>query len=176
MDIELLHFRDSEKILNDKNMMKDVQVTLEYLSDVLYGTLHRGELMRQALEEMDWRGKDNGNLKILENRRYMYKGYKKGVALEGNFSVYEFILEGLFRLQVGYDKGKIETGVLMLTSLRSEKSSYGTSKKLAEVEVEMLYPTISMPVTIALFDLGVPMTLDTEGGDANGISVQANDK
>ena len=176
MDIELLHFRDSEKILNDKNMMKDVQVTLQYLSDVLYGTLHRGELMRQALEEMDWRGKDNGNLKILENRRYMYKGFKRGVALEGNFSVYEFILEGLFRLQVGYDKGKIETGVLMLTSLRSEKSSYGTSRDLAKVEVEMLYPTISMPVTIALFDLGVPMTLDTEGGDANGISVQANDK
>ena len=110
MDIELLHFRDSEKILNDKNMIKDVQVTLRYLSDVLYGTLHRGELMRQALEEVDWRGKDNGNLKILENRRYMYKGFKKGVALEGNFSVYEFILEGLFRLQVGYDKGKIETG------------------------------------------------------------------
>ena len=46
---------------------------------------------------------------------------------------------------------------------------------MVKEEIEMLYPTISMPVTIALFDLGVPMTLDTEGGDANGISVQANE-
>jgi len=175
MDIELIHFRDSEKILNDKNMMKDVQVTLEYLSDVLYGTMHRGELMRQALEEMDWRGKENGNLKILENRRYTYKGFKRGVAIEGCFSAYEFILEGLFRLQVGYDKGSIETGLLLLTAQRSEKSPYGSTSWMVKEEIEMLYPTISMPVTIALFDLGVPMISDTEGGDANGISVQANE-
>jgi hypothetical protein len=63
-------------------------------------------------------------------------------------------LEGLFRLQIGFDKGVIETGILMLTSQRSEKSSYGNSRDLAEAEVEMLYPTISMPVSIALFDLG----------------------
>jgi len=53
----------------------------------------------------------------------------------------------------------------MLTAARSEKSSYGTSKELAEAEVEMLYPTISMPVSIALFDLGPPIISDgTENG------------
>jgi hypothetical protein len=112
---------------------------------------------------MDWR--ENGSLNILEGRRYQYKGVKKGIAIEGNFSAYEYILEGLFRLQVGFDKGRIETGILMLTSMRSEKSSLGTSRELAIAEVDMLYPTISMPVSIALFDLGPPIISNgTENG------------
>ena len=114
-------------------MENDIQVTLEYVYDALYGAFYRGELLRLALEEMGWR--ENGTLNILEGRRYQYKGFKKGVALEGNFASYEYILEGLFRLQVGFDKGMIDTGILMLTSARSEKSSLGTSRELAESEV-----------------------------------------
>ena len=47
---------------------------------------------------------------------------------------------------------------------------------LAAAEVEALYPTFSMPVSIALFDLGVPVISngEEEGGDENGISVPAN--
>ena len=119
-------------------------------------SIRRG-LLRQALDEMDWRDNGNVELKILEGRRYMYKGVKRKVAIEGNFSAYEYILEGVFRLQVGFDKGRIETGILMLTSIRSEKSSLGTSRDLATTELEQLYPTISMPVSIALFDLGPPI-------------------
>jgi hypothetical protein len=163
MPFEMFHTRGSDKIIKDKNLEKDVQVTLEYVDDALYGSIYRRELLRQALDEMDWR--ENGTLNILDGRRYQYKGFKRGVAIEGNFSVYEYILEGLFRLQVGFDHGKIETGILMLTALRSEKSSYGSSRDLAQAEVEMLYPTISMPVSIALFDLGDPALLDEEGGD-----------
>ena len=154
MPFEIMHFRGSDKILRDKNMENDVLFTLSYLNDALYGSLYKGELMRLALAEMDWR--ENGLLNILDGRRYRYKGFKKGVAIEGSFAAYEFILEGLFRLQVGFDKGLIETGVLMLTAQRSEKSSYGTSRDLAENEIEQLYPTISMPVSIALFYLGSP--------------------
>jgi hypothetical protein len=45
---------------------------------------------------------------------------------------------------------------------------------LAKLEVEQLYPTISMPVTIALFDLGTPELSDensVKGGEADGVSV-----
>ena len=169
---EIIHFRRSDQIIKEKHLEKDIKATLEYLEDVLYGTLHRGELMRQALDEMGWR--ENGTLNILEGRRYTYKGFKKGIAIEGNFSAYEFILEGMLRLQVGFDKGKIDAGLLLLTSQRSEKSSYGTSADLAKAEVEMLYPTISVPVTIALFDLGKPTIPDEEGGEKNGVSVPAD--
>ena len=144
MPFEIMHFRESDKIIKDKRMEKDIKVTLDYIDDVLYGTIHRRELLRQSLEEMGWR--DNGTLNILDGRRYQFKGFKRGVAIEGSFSAYEFILEGLFRLQIGFDKGLVETGVLMLTAARSEKSSLGTSRDLAIAEVEMLFPTISMPV------------------------------
>jgi hypothetical protein len=161
MPFEIFHVRDSDKILRNKNLEKDIQVTLEYVGDALYGTLYRRELLRQALEEMGWQeGREDGSLNILDGRRYQYKGFKKGVAIEGNFSVYEYILEGLFRLQVGFDHGKIESGILMLTALRSEKSTYGSSRQLAEAEVAMLYPTISLPVTVCLFDLGDPAISD----------------
>jgi len=172
---EILHFRESDKILKKKKMMKDVEVTLEYIEGVLYGSVYKRELTNQALQEMGWR--ENGTLNILDGRRYCYKGYKKNIAIEGNFSAYEYILEGLFRLQVGFDKGKIETGILMLNSFRSEKSLYGTSQQLAKMEIELLYPTISMPVSIALFDLGSPELIEEEqGGDENAVSFSKNDE
>jgi len=175
MPFEMIHFRDSDKIIRKKKLDRDVKATLEYVYDALQGSLYRGELLRQALDEMGWR--ENGSLNILDGRRYQYKGFKRGVALDGSFAAYEFILEGLFRLQVGFDKGKIESGILMLTAARSEKSSLGTSRDLAIAEVEQLYPTISMPVAIALFDLGVPVISNGEegGGDENGISVPENE-
>ena len=84
MPFEILHFRESEEILRDKDMERDVLVTLEYLDDALYGALYKKELLRLALEEMDWRRTEN--LNILPGRRYSYKGFKKGVAIEGNFA------------------------------------------------------------------------------------------
>jgi hypothetical protein len=171
---EIIHFRGSEKIISKKNMDRDVTATLEYVEDCLHGSLHRRELLAQALDEMGWREKET--LNILEGRRYTYKGFKKGIAIEGNFASYEYILEGLLRLQVGFDKKKIDMGILMLTSQRSGKSSLGTSAELAKTEVEMLYPTISLPVTIALFDLGKPMFSELEGGEQNGLSVSADDQ
>ena len=173
MSFEIVHFRESDKILKEKRLVNDIKATFEYVDDVLYGTIHRRELLRQSLDETGWR--ENGTLNFLDGRRYQYKGFKKGIALEGSFSAYEFILEGLFRLQIGFDKGLIETGILMLTAARSEKSSLGTSRELAEAEVEMLYPTISMPVSIALFDLGPPIISNGEGEVNDGTSIPADD-
>jgi hypothetical protein len=171
---ELIHFRGSDEIIKAKNLEADVQITLGYVESVLYGSLYRRELTLLALKECDWRESD---LSILEGRRYQYKGIKREVAIEGSFSAYEFILEGLFRLQVGFDKGRIETGILMLTTQRSENSKLGTSMELAKAEVEQLYPTISMPVTIAMFDLGSPDLLEEyslKGGEELGTSVSSD--
>ena len=162
MSFELLHFQDSDKILKSKKLEKDVQATLEYVSDCLYGSLHRGELLRQALDEMEWRRNDEA-LIILDGRRYRFKGFKKGIAIEGSFSAYEFILEGLVRLQIGYEKKKIESGILLLTSLRSEKSPYKSTRLMLEEDIQNLHPTISLPVSVALFDLGRPMIPEENG-------------
>jgi hypothetical protein len=111
MPFEMIHFRDSDKIIRKKKLDRDVKATLEYVYDALQGSLYRGELLRQALDEMGWR--ENGSLNILEGRRYQFKGFKKKIALEGSFSSFEYLLTGLARLQVGFDKKLIDTGILM---------------------------------------------------------------
>jgi hypothetical protein len=158
MPFETFHFRESERVLQEKHMDRDFQATMEYLNDVLYGSLYRRELMRDALDEMGWR--ENGNLKFLEGRRYQFKGFKNGIAIEANFQFYEYLLEGLFRLQVGFDKGLIEDGILLLTAKRSDKSPYGSSAAMVVQDVELLYPTIYLPLTVVLFDLGNPRFMD----------------
>jgi len=171
MSFEIIHFRGADKILEEKSMISDVAMTMEYIYDSLDGSLYRGELLRSALDDMGWR--ENGTLKILDGRRYMYKGFKRGVAIDGSFSAYEFIIEGLARLQIGFDAGKIEAGILMLTAKRSEKSPYGSTVDMVKNEIQQLHPTISLPVSVALFNLGAPdLYLEEEN---SGISVQEND-
>ena len=177
MAYEILHFRGSDKILTEKHMDEDIQDTFEYISESLYGTLHKGELFRQALDDMGWRSGDNGYLKIFENRRYTYKGFKKDVAIEGSFSFYEFILEGLFRLQIGYDKGLIETGILLLNSRRSERIPI--RQHIQNGQGRNRYAGADhfpCRVSIGMFDLGEPMILQLKGGEQNGISVSADEQ
>lgn len=172
MSFELMHFRDADKILKKKKLTQSVISTMQYLSDALHGTLFRGELLRQALTEMDWRHEP---LNILDGRRYQYKGLRQGVAIDGSFSSYEYIQDALLRLQVGYDKKKIETGIVLLTAQRSEKSPLGSTKELVEQEIKDLYPTISMPVSIALFDLGGPgIYTDEPEGETSDVSTVGN--
>jgi len=77
-----------------KKLAGDVKATLEYVHDALQGSLYRGELLRQALDEMGWR--ENGSLNILDGRRYQYKGFKKKLAIDGSFAAYEYILKAYF--------------------------------------------------------------------------------
>jgi hypothetical protein len=156
----MIHFRKAGEIIKEKKMANGIKQLMEYLQDCLYGTRYKGELMRQALKEMDWR--QEGDLNILDGRRYFYKGFKNRVAIDGSFSSYEYIQNALLKLQVGFDKKKIDMGIVMVTSQRSEKSKLGTTEELVAKEIEMLHPTISLPVTIILFDLGRPGELYEE--------------
>ncbi len=151
MSYQLIHFRDSEQILKKKKMLTDVTQTLEYLDSVLQGAFPYGALLKEGLAENGWRS--NGNLSILPGRKYQWRGFKQGIAIEGSLAVYEYILSGLFRLQIGYDKKKIDAGILLVNSLRSDKTPYGSTLEMLESEMEMLEDTITVPVTVALFDL-----------------------
>jgi hypothetical protein len=162
MSFELLHFRGADKILKKKNMDNVVKTTCETIEAFLYGSLHKRGLLIQALEESDWR-EEPEKLKILNGRRYQFKGLRNGIAIDGQFSSYEAIWDSLLRLQIGYVQKKIDAGIVLVTGERSEKSKYGSTKGLIEKEIELLFPTISVPVTIAIFDLGKPGAyLETE--------------
>jgi hypothetical protein len=97
------------------------------------------------------------------------------VAIDGNISAYEYILEGLVRLQIGYDKQRIDAGILLVNSKRSDKSPFGTTADLVKMEIETLYPTISLPVSVCLISTGEPVLYDEEG-NPNGLSIQKDDK
>jgi hypothetical protein len=151
MSFEILHFRESDKILKKKKMMEDVMKTLEYLDTVLFEAPNKGELLKQALKDQGWR--EDGTLNIMEGRRYQHRGFKNRIAVEGYIGTFEN-LEGIFRLQVAFDKQKIDTGILLINSLRSFDSQFGSSRELIEWEISQLEPTIFMPISVALFDLG----------------------
>lgn len=78
------------------------------------------------------------------------------VALEGSFASYEYILEGLLRLQIGYKKQDLDMGILLLPAQRGERTPYGSTRQLVEEEIDDLFPVIDLPVTIVLYDLGKP--------------------
>jgi len=109
MNFETIHFRDAQHILEDKDMLSDLNLTCEYIHDSLAGFTYTREILRSALEDMNWR-EEHVELNILEGRRYRYKGVKGEIAMDGSFSAYEYLHTGLFRLQVGYDKGSIKSG------------------------------------------------------------------
>ena len=89
---------------------------------------------------------------------------------------YEYILEGLLRLQLGFVRDKVEAGVLILTAKRGEKTPYGSTSQMLVEEVNALYPTINLPVMVALFDLGESWIANEEGGDLSaGASVHADE-
>lgn len=152
MPFELLHFRNADKILKKKDLLDDVKITLEYIDESFAGFSYGRERLRNVLDDMGWIGAPD-DMNIFDGRRFQHKGFKKRVAMEVNFSMYEFILEGLLRLQIGFDKKKIDAGILLLTAKRSEKSPYGSTRKLVEEDIKQLTPTIMVPVAIALFDL-----------------------
>ena len=171
---EILHFRGSDEILKEKRLLNDVQATMQYIDDVLTGALYKRELLRMALDEMDW-SVDSDAMRIIDGRRYMYKGVKRGVAIDGNISAYEHLIEAAVRLQIGYDKQRIDAGILLVNSKRSEKSPLGSTSDLIKSEIEMLYPTIHLPICVALFNIGDPILYDEEG-NAYVASVSKNDK
>ncbi len=136
MPFELLHFRESEEILNKKKMTEDVMKTLEYLDTVLFEAPNKGELLKQALKDMGWR--EDGTLNIMEGRRYQHRGFKNRIAIEGYIGTFEN-LEGYSGCRWHLIQ-KIDTGILLMNSLRSFDSPFGSSRELAEWEIDSLSP------------------------------------
>ena len=171
MSYQAVYFHDAEKIIKASRMTKIVNQTFKGIEQDLIGSSFPGTTLKTTLTDCDWR-ESPGSLKIIDGRRYQYKGFRKRIAIEASLGAYEFIWEGLFRLQVGFDKGNIDAGVLILCGNRSDKSPLGESLDLVKSEIEELYPTISLPVVVALFDVGV---VDYSEDNVDALSVEELD-
>ena len=159
MPFTTIYFREAEAMIKANRMKKNILATLEDLEQSLAVFHYRGITLRSVLNDAGWR-EDTENLNIITGRRYQYKGLWKRIAIEANLNTYEYLWEGLFRLQVGYDQGKIDAGILILPGNRSDKSPLGSSIDLVKMEVEKLFPTISLPVAVVLFDVDASTLAD----------------
>lgn len=172
MSYQTIYFHDAEKIIKSNRMSKIIKQTFEGIEQNLIGSSFPGTTLRTTLDDCDWR-ENPDNLKIIDGRRYQYKGFRKRIAIEASLGAYEYVLEGLFRLQIGFDKGLIDAGILILNGNRSDKSPLGESLDLVKSEVEELYPTISLPVVVALFDVGV---MEYGEGHADAVAIATSDE
>ena len=168
MSYQILYFNEAKKVISSKRIGKMINDTLQGIADDLIGSTLLNSTLKSTLDDRGWR--ENLNiLKIIDGRRYQYKGILKRIAIEGNLGFYEYLWDGLFRLQVGFDKGLIDAGLLILPGNRSDKSPLGDSVDLVKAEIQELYPTISLPVAVALFDVGAL------GNDANVVADNVED-
>lgn len=149
MAYEMLHFRGSQEAIQNLNMEQPLMETLDYVDLVVQDSSWKGTMLTEVLEETGWRNSED--LVIIPNRRYKYKGYMGALAIEGNLTIHEYMLEGLFRMQIGYDKESVQAGVLLLGN-RKWTTPFQDNKQLLDFEIRELYPTISLPVSVALFD------------------------
>ena len=78
------------------------------------------------------------------------------------------------RLQIEYDKQRVDTGILLVDSKRNDKSPFGNTSELIRGEIDMLYPTIHLPVSVCIFNTGVPILYDEEG-NAHSTSFSQDD-
>jgi len=162
MPFTTIYFREAEDLIKANRMTKNIKATLDDLEQSLATFHYRGFTVRNVLNDAGWR-EDSSSLNIIEGRRYQFKGYWQRVAIEANLSVYEYLWTGLFRLQLGYDQGKLDAGILILPGNRSHKSPLGSNNiNLVKREVEALYPTISLPVAVVLYDVDAPTIADEE--------------
>jgi hypothetical protein len=150
MSHQILHFRDANVIVQQKNLSKHLDETFKAIETDVGDSTYKGTALKTCLDQYGWR--EGQDLSILPGRRYAYKGLMKRIAIEANLINYEWILDGLFRLQLGFDRGLIDTGLLLLNSQRSEKSPLGDPFDLVVEDVEKVYPTISMPLSVVLFN------------------------
>ena len=88
---EIIHFRGSEKIMKKKKLEKDVATTLQYLEEMLRGTLYKRELTLLALNDCDWR---EGDLTILDGRGYpgTFVGYYLQKVIYYDFPIWVFAI------------------------------------------------------------------------------------
>ena len=154
MMYHLFHFREAHKVFEQKAMASDVTMTVNHVLNSLNGAFRRNDLLRAALDEMGWYKGPVWN--IIAGRRYRFLGYKHGVAIEAGLDTYDYIVEGLMTLQLGYDKGQIDAGILMLSTQGSRICRDTDMNDLIVKDMGAMEPILSMPVSICLYDLNDP--------------------
>jgi len=99
--VKKLYFNDVEEVVESRCLRKLIDDTCLWIERDLPGSGFPNTALKSILEDCGWRDNPE-SLKIIDGRRYQYKGYLKRIAVEANLVYYEYLWEGLFRLLVRY--------------------------------------------------------------------------
>jgi hypothetical protein len=97
------------------------------------------------------------------------------VAIDGNISAYEYILEGIGPVAMGYDKQRIDAGILLVNSKRSDKSPFGTTADLIKAWRSKRCIQPSSAGQCVSVSTGEPILFDEEGNAYGSLSVSKDD-
>ena len=151
MSFQVFHFHDSERIFRNRSMISDVAMTTQHVFNALNAPIDQGKPLRIALDEMGWHQGDTWN--IIAGHHFQFEGFKNAVALKVSLISYEFILEDLAHLQLAFDKGMIDAGLLLLTTWQMPICDRQDWKTVLTKDMDALSPTISLPVSVCLYEL-----------------------
>ena len=153
MQIDTFSYRHADEILNSdlavkKEILKVVNSTAS--TQVQQGKEGLTSKLAEAFRELGW----NGEVPVVEgklNTQY-FDFFKNRVAIEIEFSRYEFVYRDFIRFLAAYNANKIDVGVIITNTRdglkRIKHKSSGPSYERVCEELEWLRPTLTVPLWI----------------------------
>ena len=153
VQIETLNYRHAVEILNSNLAVKD-DIT-KILNAAVAVPVQKGEegltaKLSEAFREHGWTGEEPVVKGKLHTQYFDF--YNSRVAIEIEFSRYEFIYRDFIRFLAAYNANKIDVGVIITNTKagmeRIKHKSSGPSYERVCEELEWLRPTLTVPLWI----------------------------
>jgi hypothetical protein len=153
VQFETYSYRHADEILNSNlSVKKEIQHVLEATTAV---PVQQGEegltaKISGAFREHNW----SGEVPVIEGKLHTqyFDFFKARVAIEIEFSRYEFVYRDFIRFLAAYNANKIDVGVI-ITNTRAgnerikHKSSGPSFERVCE-ELDWLRPTLTVPIWV----------------------------
>jgi hypothetical protein len=153
VQIEPFSYRHADEILNSNLPVKNE--ILKILNSAVAVPVQKGEegltaKLSEAFREHGW----SGEVPVIEGKLHtqFFDFYKSRVAIEIEFSRYEFIYRDFIRFLAAYNANKIDVGVIITNTRagleRIKHKSSGPSYERVLEELDWLRPTLTVPLWI----------------------------
>jgi hypothetical protein len=153
VEIDSLSYRHADEILNSNVAVKNDILTI--LKSAKAVPVQKGEEGLTAKLSSEFRTHGwSGEVPVIEGKLHTqyFDFYKNRVAIEIEFSRYEFVYRDFIRFLAAYNANKIDVGVIITNTReglkRIKHKSSGPSYERVCEELDWLRPTLTVPLWI----------------------------
>jgi hypothetical protein len=149
MQFDTFSYRNAEEILNAHYSLKKEIVELLNAVQATGATKGPDSLHSQIIADFVTRGWES-EMPVLENQEneQRFDLFKKPVAMEIEFSRYEFLYRDYIRFLAAYNADRIELGVLVTWLTPPAGKSYNPSFARVKADLSSLKATITLPIWV----------------------------